>query len=548
MQGTVGVFAIARNLPFQVRIGVKTGELLVGALRAGGDYTAMGDVVNTAERLQTAAVPGAVLVGPATYAATERAIRYEAVGPVRARNREEPIDAWRAVEPLAPPGRRRRKVKAPFVGRETELALLLDGTRLAVTHYRPFLAAIEGEGGVGKSRLAREAIARAQTAFSPVVLVGRCMPYGESSPWHPLASALADHIGVESGGSYTDAERAVCSALDALGTIDDAARTATGLLHLFGQPTALDGIDPARARDELAQAVLVYLRALARRKPLLLTVADLEWADPLLLGLLGRALSELSGLPFILITTARPGAERLRSAAPGPPPPGRHNTMVLRVDALDPSAATELVSALLTSDVDDRTRETVLERGGGNPLFLEELAAAVTDCGKSTELPDTLRGLVSARLDLLDAATRAVLDNAALLGPSGKWHALVTFGRALGQNPQPDSLAVLADAELLDVDGDQWSFRSESVRDVAYQTLTKSARAQRHSGVAKAIEEATGSSDIAAEKIAYHYATAARLVAELGPVHYVDPDVALTAATWFARAAARALDRMVPRK
>jgi class 3 adenylate cyclase/tetratricopeptide (TPR) repeat protein len=546
MQGTVGVYAVARKVPFQVRIGVNTGEVLVGALRAGGDYTAMGDVVNAAERLQTSAQPGAVLVGRSTYSATQRVVRYEAVGPVRVRNREEPVDAWRAIEPLAPPGRRGRKVKAPFVGRDTELALLLDGTRLAVTHHRPFLAAIEGEGGVGKSRLAREAITRAREAFAPVVLVARCMPYGESSPWHPLSAALAEQIGLEAGSAYTDAEQTVCAALEALGEAvvdNDHSRIATGLLHLFGQPTALDGIDPARARDELTHAVLVYLHALARRGPVLLAVADLEWADPLLLELLERALGESAGLSFVLFTTSRPNTD-----APWPPPPGRHNTLALRVDALDPLAARELATALLDDAVDDATRGAVLERGGGNPLFLEELAAAVTDCGVVTELPDTLRGLVSARLDLLDPAARALLDNAAVLGPSGKWDALVTFGEKLGQSPHPDSLATLADAELLDVDGDRWSFRSESVRDVAYQTLTKSARAQRHFGVAKAIEEATHGSDLAAERIAHHYASAARLVDELGPVQHVDPDVAVDAASWFARAAARALDRMVPRK
>ena len=546
IQGTVGVYAVARNIPFQVRIGVNTGEVLVGALRAGGDYTAMGDVVNAAERLETAALPGAVLVGPATHAATRNVVRYEAVGLVRVRNREEPVEAWRAIEPLAPPGRRGRKVKAPFVGRDTELALLLDGTRLAVTHHRPFLAAIEGEGGVGKSRLAREAIARAQDAFGPVVLVARCMPYGESSPWHPLAAALADHIGLESGSSFAEAERMVCGALEELGDAvvqSDYGRTATGLLHLFGQPTALDGIDPARARDELTQAVLAYLHAMARCGPLLLVMADLEWADPLLLALLERALGESAGLPFVLFTTSRSSAQ-----APWPPPPGRHNTLALRIDALDPAAARELVSALLADSVDIDTREAVLERSGGNPLFLEELAAAVVDCGEVGELPDTLRGLVSARLDLLDPGARAVLDNAAVLGPSGKWDALVTFGEKLGQSPRPTDLATLADAELLDIDGDRWSFRSESVRDVAYYTLTKSARAQRHAGVARAIEEATGGSDVAAERIAYHYATAARLFEELGPVPHVEPDIAAVAAGWFARAAARALDRMVPRK
>ncbi len=116
MQGTLGAYTDSLGLDVQMRVGINTGEVLVGALRAGGDYTAMGDVVNAAERLQTAAPPAGILVGPATRAATVGSIRYESVGLVMARGRDEPIEAWLAVEAAVPPGRRMRKVKAPFVG------------------------------------------------------------------------------------------------------------------------------------------------------------------------------------------------------------------------------------------------------------------------------------------------------------------------------------------------------------------------------------------------------------------------------------------------
>ena len=540
MQGTLRAYADSLGLGVQMRVGVNTGEVLVGALRAGGDYTAMGDVVNAAERLQTASPPGGILVGPATRGATAGVIRYESVGPVRARNREEPIDGWLAVEALAPPGRRTRKVKAPFIGRDTELALLVDGIRLAVNHCRPFLAAVEGEGGVGKSRLVREALLRAQEVLPLTVLVGRCMPYGESNPWHPVAQAIAGHVGLDAGADPAEAKSTLEAAVSTrIGTTADPSRVTTGLLHLLGHPTALDGIDRLRARDEVVQAVLAYLHGVAREGPLLVVVADLNWADELLVDLLERTLAHLAGLPFAALTTARPGVEHW------PPPPGRHNTLVLRLDALDQAAAGELARAMLGDEVDDSVHTSLLERSGGNPLFLEELASMVTECGSVGELPDTLRGLVAARLDRLDPAERNMLDNAAVLGPSGMWHALVKFGDELRQSPRRETLAALADAELLDVSGDRWTFRSESVRDVTYQILTKAARAQRHAGVARAIEE-DAKADAAAELIAYHYAAAARLVLDVGAVHGVPADVGSKAAAAFDLAATRALDQMVP--
>ena len=198
MQGTLRAYADSLGLSVQMRVGVNTGEVLVGALRAGGDYTAMGDVVNAAERLQTAAPPGGILVGPATRSATTGVIRYESVGPVRARGREEPIDGWLALEAMAPPGRRARKVKAPFVGRDTELALLVDGIRLAVEPLpsvpRPPSRARAASARAGSSA---RPLARAQEVLRLKVLVGRCMPYGESNPWHPIGMAISADVGLD---------------------------------------------------------------------------------------------------------------------------------------------------------------------------------------------------------------------------------------------------------------------------------------------------------------------------------------------------------------
>ena len=196
MQRTFAEQVADLEVPMQMRIGVNTGEVLVGALRAGGDYTAMGDVVNTASRLQTVAPPGGVLVGPATHAATEDAVAYESVGDAEVRGREERVATWLAIEPLTLPGHRRRALKIPLVGRELERSLLLHTIRIAHSQRRAVLAVVEGDGGVGKTRLVKEVLGELEEAGG-TVLVGACVPYGEANRWWPMASALAPLLDVD---------------------------------------------------------------------------------------------------------------------------------------------------------------------------------------------------------------------------------------------------------------------------------------------------------------------------------------------------------------
>ena len=133
MQETIETVGGEIGFPVQVRIGVNSGEVLVGAMRAGGDPTAMGDVVNTAQRLEKLGEPGHVVVGPATEIATRSAISYAPLGPVRLRGRDQPIEAFRALEALTPPGRRRVRVRVPLVGRDSEIATLRGITKMATT-------------------------------------------------------------------------------------------------------------------------------------------------------------------------------------------------------------------------------------------------------------------------------------------------------------------------------------------------------------------------------------------------------------------------------
>src|SRR5437764_8124653 len=182
-------------VPVSIRIGINTGEVLVGAMRAGGDPTAMGDVVNTAQRLQKLGAPGDVIVGSATEIATRDAIHYEPLGAVTLRGRDEPVHAFRAVDALAPPGRRRMRRRAPFVGRDAELSTLRGLTTMAVTRERAHLVLLVGDAGVGKSRLASELGDIAACDLGAYVLNGVCLPYGDPNAFGPIAEALRQAAG-----------------------------------------------------------------------------------------------------------------------------------------------------------------------------------------------------------------------------------------------------------------------------------------------------------------------------------------------------------------
>ena len=547
MQDTIGDTSTPGGAELQLRIGVNTGEVLVGALRARADYTAMGDVVNTAARLQSLAPPGRVLVGQATQQLTEDVISYEPFGEVSPRGREQPITAFLAIEPTTLPGGRRHRVDLPLVGREDELGLLLGGLRFAVGRNRAFLAAIEGEGGVGKSRIVTEVLGWMRSELELPVLEGSCVPYGESNAWWPLASAILGYLDLDISGVAADEIRVVAAARGAglLGLPPgdpELVRLQDAFSHLLGLPSPLDDLEPARAREVLTRAVIAVLQARLRRGPLALAITDLHWADPAVLLLLEQTVAALAGLPFMLITTARPEAESV-----WPPAGGPYTSLRLRLEPLDLGAAGELVRSIVGNDVENATIARLYERSGGNPLFLEELATLVAESGETGELPETLRAIVAARLDQLPLEQRMVLDNAAVLGGSGAVMALVRFGEEMGVRHTERLVRRLDEAGLLAIEGRRWRFRSESVRDVAYQTLTKAARAQRHAGVAKAMAATDGDKQPRPEEVAHHYATAAELVAELGPIEGVRPDIAEVAVRWLAEAADRAADQMYPR-
>ncbi len=535
----------------EMRIGVNSGEVLVGAVRAAGSPTAMGDVVNTAQRLQVAAAPGTVLVGPATFAATQAAISYEPRGLLQAKGRDEPVEAWVATGTVLPPGHRRRS-EGPLVGRDDEVTLLSSAVATAVHRSRAQLVLVYGEAGVGKSRIAEEVGVGARGCHGALVLEGRCVPYGEANVWWPVAEAVRQGSGIPDDADPADAEARCRSTVAATLGIDpddpDTGRVATGLMHLMGYDTALRVIDPQRAREEATRAVLSFVEAAARERPVVILLSDLHWADEAVLGLIGPLLDRASRRPFVLVATARHELETRWS-----PPPGRHNTVSLTLDPLDRDAAEALLSSLADHELPVELRTELIDRSGGNPLFIEELVSLMAQQagGARPDLPATLQGLISARIDTLGDEERAVLEDAAVWGGSGPVETLRKMAHARRNvgDVRP-ALEALVAKDVLGVEGEHWSFRSDLVREVAYAMLTKAHRAQSHYGIAEYLESISPPPAAAADRtvdiVASHYSRAADLALELGRVPAVPADVGDRALPWIEEAAHRATTAMMP--
>jgi tetratricopeptide (TPR) repeat protein len=517
---------------------------VVGNLRAGGDVTALGDVVNIASRLEKSAEPWQVLVGSATYEATREVIDYDQMGPRDVRGRDAPVEAWRAVEALGLPGTRPGRTRTPLFGRKAELGMLWHALGTAVEKKRPHLVLLVGDAGMGKTVLVDEVVELARTQHNALILSGRCLPYGEANPWWPVAEALRQSCGILPDDA-ADVATTKCRERIAtiVGTGDEgaeASRVADGLLYLMGYEGSLANVDPQRARDEAVRAIQVALAANAQRSPVLVVLSEIHWADQVVLDLVDTMFARLRNVPIVLLATARPELEDRWS-----PKSGRHNMLVVNLDALGADDATQLARSILPDTATPELVSAIVERSGGNPLFIYELAMLLGETRRSDtfELPATLRGLVAARLDALEAAERSALEDAAVVGRSGPVGALLALAEGRGEAIGDGSLIALADRDLLVVADGEYEFKSDLIRDVAYETLSKAERARRHASAGDWLwtyAQRTHREEEQLERIAHHYAVAAELVAELGRVDGVPPEIRARALKWLEKAAGRA--------
>jgi len=502
-RGVRAAFAVLAAVDLDVRIAVNTGEALVSfAASAQGEGIVSGDVVNTAARLQSAAPVNGILVGEETYHATRTAIAYEELEPVLAKGKQQPVPVWRALGPRADLGARTDE-SVPMLGRTSELDALLGIWDRVVADRRPQLVTVFGPAGIGKSRLSAE-FTRAVQQRDGRVIWGRSLPYGEVTPYGAFASHVKQVAGIfdtdraEEGSAKL--ERATATLLDG-----DAAEVASHIAMLIGVGREGEAGD----RQTLFYSARRFVEGVAAMQPTVFVFEDIHLAAPSMLDLLESLASRVRDVPLLLLTQARPELLAERPTWGG----GLPTYTAQQLEPLSRDDSAELARRLFdAAGAEGVAVPTLADTAEGNPLFLEELVASVAEGrGDARELPTNIRGIVAARIDALPGPEREALLDAAVVGK-------VFWTGSLGAATS-ETLDSLEGRDLIRRDPisrlgsehPQFAFKHQLIREVAYATLPRARRRERHKATALFLEEAVPDTGDAAPALAHHWYEAGEL-------------------------------------
>ena len=506
--------SIVEDGRLQVRVAVTTGEALVslGASPAEGEGMVAGDVVNTAARLQSAAPVNGVLVDETTFRATRPRIDYREAESVHAKGKAEPVSVWEAREARSRFGLDVEQAGAAFVGRRRELDFLADALARAREERSPQLVTLVGVPGIGKSRLVYE-LSRVADAEEELIFwrQGRSLPYGEGITYWALAEMAKAHSGILDSDAPEDAERKLVDTVEAL-QVESPQLLVENLRPLIG--LAADG-ETGGDRAERFAAWRQFFEGLADQRPTVLVFEDLHWADDDLLDFVDHLVDWSSGVPLLVVCTARPELLERRPGWGG----GKPNALTLSISPLSEQETARLLGSLLERSVlPAEVQASLLARAGGNPLYAEQFARLLAEAGTHEELPlpENVQGIIAARLDGLPAGEKQLLQDAAVLGKVFWLGAACAVG-GVERGEAEERLHALERKEFVrrerrsSVGGEEeYAFRHLLVRDVAYGQIPRSARAERHARAAEWLD-ALGRPEDHAEMLAHHYLEALRL-------------------------------------
>jgi class 3 adenylate cyclase/tetratricopeptide (TPR) repeat protein len=505
-----------------LRAAVLTGEA-AATVGASGQSMVAGDLVNTASRLQGAAPAGSVLVGEATWRATNEAIAYEKAGEQLLKGKAAPIQAWHAlhVQALRGGAGRTGTLEPPFVGRDEELRLVKDLFHATGRERKPRLVSIIGQAGIGKHRLAWE-FEKYLDGISETGYwhSGRSPAYGEGISFWALAEMVRERAGIAEGVDPDEARRLLAASVSEFVTDAEERRwiepRLAGLLGLEPMPSG--------EKDELFAAWRTFFERIADRDPVIMVFGDLHWADQGLMDFIEHLLTWSRAHPILVIALARP---ELTERRPGWGTAVRNATTVT-LEPLPAEAVVELLRGLVPGLPEDAVAG-IVARSEGIPLYAVETVRMLLDTGRlrpegdgfvlagpltDLQVPETLRALVAARLDANDPADRGLLTDAAVLGLSFTMAGLAGMtGREA--TDLEDGLDRLVGRELLLRDDDprspergQYRFLQAVVREVAYESLAKKDRRAKHLAAARHLES-LGDDELAGV-LASHYVEAYR--------------------------------------
>jgi class 3 adenylate cyclase/tetratricopeptide (TPR) repeat protein len=490
------------GIVLRFRTGVNTGPVLAGE----GENLATGDAVNVAARLEQAAAPGEIVLGAETLRLVRDAVEVEPLEPLELKGKSEAVPAFRllSVDPGA--SGIARHLGAPLVGRQRELGVLRQAWTRTVEESGCHLFTLLGPAGVGKSRLVAELFA--DVGERATVLTGRCLHYGEGITFWPMIEALTP--------------------------LGERAQAVLEGLSSGGAATA----------EELFWSVRGLLEAVAAERPVILHVDDVQWAEPTLVDLLDHVVDLSRGTPILVLCTSRPELLEGRPGWGG----GKLNATTMLLEPLG-AAESEALLGQLGDGLEADARARVIVASGGNPLFLEEMAALARERG-SVEVPPTIQALLAARLERLAIEERELLERGAVEGEV--FHrlavrALASDRLASAVEPRLDGLVrkeLIRPHPATWPGDDAFRFRHLLIRDAAYDGLPKGARADLHERFAVWLQERTTDLLELDEIVGWHLEQTIRYRRELGRA--VEPALARKAAECLHRAGQRAYQRSDP--
>ena len=508
-----------------VRLGISTGEVVAVRESATGDFPLSGDAVNVAARLQQATDAWGILCAERTVANARSGFEFGPVISVDARGKSQPI---RALPLLGRSSRAPLAGRTALIGRDADLQQLELVARRALKEHRPYLTSIIAPAGVGKTRLLEEFLERLPTIEpEAVVAIAQCLPYGQRLTYWPLRGVLYRLIDVPDDAKAHAVRDAIRRWLDGSGleAIDREVELLAATIGA-GEVEVLD-------RSALLAAWRTAFEIAARRAPLVLVFEDLHWSSDSLLDLFEFVMQPRGELPLLMIALTRPELLDRRPGWGG----GRRNYVSIALEPLSDGDTAELVERLLLERRAPDLVERVVRHAEGNPFFAGELVRSMVERPGADQLPDTVQATVLARLDLLQPEERRTIQLGSVFGRGFRLAGI----RAL--EPELTELDVVAE-RLMQKDlirttgGDSYTFRHILIREVAYQTLTRSERGRLHAAAAAWVEGlAADREDALAELIAYHYREAALIMTAQRPGTGDTERVRKKAVEWLSRAA-----------
>ena len=536
LNGLNGELPASLGHALQMHIGINTGEVVVSGQVAGKDeFTVTGDAVHLAARLRSAATPGMTVVGERTYRDTVRVAEYRPLPPLALKGKALPVKAWELIGVLPEaPRRGLAGLRAPMIGREEELAVVQGLLQRVMRERKPHLITIIGSPGVGKTRLFEEIAASPPASMT--LRHGRSLPYGNTSLWAVGEIVRSDCAILRSDSVPVMTQKLQQRIDDLVGDERDTGETRQITVQL-ARVLAARGLEADAAqessREDLFWGLRRYLERLANRAPLMLVFEDIHWADAELLDFVEYLAQWASGAPLLILCLTRPELLETRPDWGG----GKRNYTSLFLEPLAADDTGRLLHELLRTETLPVAITRAVSVAEGNPFFVEEMLRMLIDTGVlqrvdgewevssvlNVTVPDTIQGVVTARLDRLGRQEKSILQDAAVLGKVF-WTGALAHLTGSGEPVLASALQTLQAKDFLierersQLAGQrEFTFKHVITRDMAYTALPKSRRSEKHRAFAVWLEQTYGErAEEFAELLAHHCLQAARLAREIG--------------------------------